>query len=95
MIRHIVLIRLNQAATPEAVQQIHAALHALDAPGRTSFTMGPDLGLLPGNMDVAIVTDFTDAEAFGAYDTDPAHNRIRQEMIGPVAERLERCQFEL
>jgi stress responsive alpha/beta barrel protein len=95
MLRHIVLIRLNQAATPEAVQQIHAALDGLDAPGRTSFTMGPDLGLGPGNMDVAIVADFEDARAFGVYDADPAHDRIRQEMIGPVAERLERCQFEL
>jgi Stress responsive A/B Barrel Domain len=95
VIRHIVLIQLNDTATPEAVEGIHDALTALVAPGRTSFTMGADLGLRPGNMDVAIVADFEDAEAFGAYDRDAAHDQIRRKMIAPVSSRLERCQFQI
>jgi len=95
VIRHIVLARFNQSATPAAVEDIRAALAGLAGPGRTSFTMGPDLGLRPGNMDLAIVADFIDTDAYAAYDTDPEHDRIRRELIAPIVERLERCQFEL
>ena len=95
MIRHIVLLRLNAAATAERVAEIRAELAGLDCPGRTTFTMGPDLGLRPGNMDLAIVADFESREAFAAYDVDPEHDRIRRDLIAPVAERLERCQFQL
>ncbi len=95
MIRHIVLIRLNESATPAGVERIRAELAGLTCAGRTSFTMGPDLGLRPGNMDVAIVADFEDAAAYAAYDCDPDHDRVRRELIAPVAERLERCQFEI
>ena len=95
MLRHIVLFRLNASATPARVEEIRSALAGLACPGRESFTMGPDLGLRPGNMDLALVADFTDLAAFAAYDRDPEHDRIRRELIAPVAERLERCQFEL
>jgi hypothetical protein len=95
MIRHVVMFRLNESATPEAVECIRAALAALPAPGRTAFTMGPDLGLHPANMDVALVADFEDADAFAAYNVDPEHDRIRKDLIAPVTERLERCQFTM
>ncbi|MGH9126127.1 MAG: Dabb family protein [Acidimicrobiales bacterium] len=95
MIRHIVLMATNEASTPEAVAEVRAALATLDAPGRASFTMGPDLGLRPGNFDVALVADFEDEAAFLAYDADTEHDRIRREMIAPITVRLERCQFHL
>ncbi|HEX3425072.1 MAG TPA: Dabb family protein [Acidimicrobiales bacterium] len=95
MIRHILLIRCNDATTPEVVAQIQAALKALPCPGRLSFSMGPDLGLRPGNMDLAMVADFADAASYTAYDQDEEHGRIRRELIGPIAERVERCQFEI
>lgn len=95
MIRHILLIRCKDSVSPEVVAPIRAALEALDCPGRLSFTMGPDLGLRPGNMDVAMVADFADLASYTAYDQDEEHGRIRREMIAPIAERLERCQFEL
>jgi hypothetical protein len=37
--------------------------------------IGSDLGLREGNSSFAIVADFTDADAYRAYDLDPAHNR--------------------
>ncbi len=95
MIRHILLCRLDPAATADGIARIRSELAALDCPGRTSFTMGRDLGLRPGNMDLAIVSDFESREAFAAYDVDPEHDRIRRDLIAPLAERLERCQFEL
>lgn len=95
MIRHIVLLELNDAATPERIAEIDRQLTALACPGRTAFAMGVDLGLREGNMDLAIVCDFTDADAFGAYDTDGEHNRIRADLIAPITVRVERSQFEL
>jgi hypothetical protein len=95
MIRHIVLFKLNASATPEAVEQIRAELAGLSCPGRHGFTMGPDLRLRDGNMDLALVADFDDLEAYRAYDTDAEHERIRRDLIAPVAERIARCQFQL
>jgi hypothetical protein len=46
-------------------------------------------------MDLAIVCDFTDADAFRAYDADGEHNRIRADLIAPLTTRVERSQFEL
>jgi hypothetical protein len=94
MIRHVVTFRLNAAATAEAVERIRSELAGLPCPGRIAFTMGPDLGLRPGNLDVALVADFVDLEAYQAYDADAEHDRIRRELIAPVSERIERCQFE-
>lgn len=95
MLRHVVLFQLNESASPERVEAIRAALGRLDCPGRMAFTMGADLGLRDGNMGLALVADFVDADAYRAYDTDADHDRIRRELIAPIAERLERCQFEI
>jgi hypothetical protein len=95
MIRHVVLFQFADRATPEQLEEIRARLAQLDAPGRTAFAMGPDLGLRDGNMQVAMVADFTDVEAYQAYDADADHGWIRSHLIAPIAERLERCQFEV
>ncbi|MDP9075150.1 MAG: Dabb family protein [Actinomycetota bacterium] len=95
MIRHVLLVRCNRDATPERIDEIRARLAGLDCPGRTRFTMGTDLGLRPGNMDFAMVADFADVEAFAAYERDAEHDVIRRELVAPIAERSERCQFEL
>jgi hypothetical protein len=95
MIRHILLVRCNHTATPDKLEEIRMALAGLDCPGRTNFSMGPDLGLRPGNMDLAMVADFDDEQAFAAYNDDPEHDRIRKELIIPVSERFERCQYQI
>ena len=95
MIRHILLVRCNHTATPDKLDEIRMALAGLDCPGRSHFSMGPDLGLKPGNMDVAMVADFDDEPAYQAYDRDPEHDRIRQQLIIPIAERFERCQYRI
>jgi hypothetical protein len=95
VIRHIVLLRLNDSATTAQVDDIKAQLLALPGPGRIAYTMGPDLGLRGDNMDVAIVGDFEDVDAYMAYDRDPEHDRIRRELIAPIVSHIERCQFEI
>jgi len=95
VIRHIVTFRLNATATAEAVERIRSELARLTCPGRVAFTMGPDLGLHHGNLDLALVADFVDLDAYRAYDADAEHDRIRRELIAPISERIERCQFQL
>jgi hypothetical protein len=95
VIRHVVLFRLNESATTERVAQICSELTGLACLGGTAFTVGADLGLRPGTMDLAVVADFESVEAFTAYDQDAEHDRIRRELIAPIAERIERCQFEV
>ena len=57
-------------------------------------SLGDDLGLCEGNWGFAIVADFTDAEAYPAYDQDPVHNHARAGLI-PLTERIARIQFEM
>jgi hypothetical protein len=90
-----VLFRLNESATPERVAQICSELAGLNCPGRTAFTIGTDLGLRPDNMNLALVADFDSVEAFAAYDQDDEHGRIRRDLVAPVTDQIERCQFEL
>ena len=95
MIRHVLLVRCNAAATPQRIEEIRLALAGLACPGRRSFSMGVDLGLRPGNMDLAMVADFDDERAFRLYDDDAEHDRIRKELIIPIAGGLERCQYQI
>ncbi|MEA2640914.1 MAG: hypothetical protein QOF51_2308 [Chloroflexota bacterium] len=71
------------------------AMKGLRVPGLIQLTIGRDLGLRAGNANVAIVSDLTDEAAYLAYDADAEHNRVRRELVAPIVERIERCQFEL
>jgi hypothetical protein len=46
------------------------------------------------NWSFAIVADFTDAEAYRAYDHDPEHNQARAGLIR-LTEQIARIQFEM
>jgi hypothetical protein len=93
MIRHVVLIRFEAGVEPGRVEGIMSALKAMRGPGMTGYSIGTDLGLRPGNTDLAIVADFADEESFARYDADAEHNRIRRDLIAPIAASVERCQF--
>jgi hypothetical protein len=95
MIRNVVVAALKDGISTEAVQAVVSALNALRTPGMVQMTVGPDLGLRAGNAGVAIVSDFVDAAAYQVYDADLEHNRIRRELVAPIVERVERCQFQV
>lgn len=95
MIRNVVLVRLRPGEWGAQVAELQRSLAALPCPGMTGFSMGGDAGLREGNMDLAIVSDFVDEHAYREYDADPEHNRLRRELLGPIAEHVERCQFSL
>lgn len=93
MIRNVVLIRCKPGTVSQDLGRLEAALRAIDFPERTNFSMGEDLGLRDGNMSVAILADFPDESAYRRFDANDEHNRIRRELIQPIAEVVERCQY--
>jgi hypothetical protein len=95
MVRNVVLIRCKPGIGSEQIEALEAALRAIDFPERTNFSMGEDLGLRDGNMSLAIVADFSDEDAYRRFDAEEEHNRVRRELLAPIAESVERCQYRV
>ena len=57
-------------------------------------SLGRDIGLRAGGWSFAIVNDWTDADAYRAYDVDDEHNRYRKLLADNCAE-IARVQFEI
>ena len=94
MIRNVVLAKLKPGVSREQLDEMIETLRAMKTPGMISITAGRDLGLRDGNWDIAVITDLQDEASYRVYDADPEHNRIRREVIAPLVERIERCQYE-
>jgi hypothetical protein len=95
MVRTIVLVKFRPGTTQAQIDAITSAVKAMEIPGLINLSFGTDLGLREGNMSFAAVFDFEDEDAYRAYDRDEEHNRIRRELLAPIAERAERCQYRL
>ena len=46
---------------------------------------GPDLGLVEGNFEFAVVADFDDLEGYQVYRDNPEHREIIGKFIQPIA----------
>ena len=61
--------------------------------------LGPEAvvarGLLDGAMDLAIVTDYDDEDAYRRWLAHPEHARVRAELLAPLIGRRERCQIRI
>ena len=78
MIRHIALFKLAPeaaASQSDNVSRMRERLQALVGvvPGLRSMTVEPEVGLTPGNWDLALISEHDDAAAFEAYQVHPAH----------------------
>jgi Stress responsive A/B Barrel Domain len=85
---------LRRAKTPPPSRKPQQAFLDLNCPGTLSYVIGDDLGLRDGNWSFAIVADFSDADAYRAYDQDEEHNRARAGLL-PMTEAIARVQFEM
>ena len=45
--------------------------------------LGRDIGLVDGAMDLAIVTDYDDEDAYRRWFGHPEHARVRAELLTP------------
>lgn len=94
MIRNVVLAKLVADHDVDEVRDIQDGLRTLNLPGTESYTIGSDAGLREGNWDFVIVADFTDVDAYRAYDANDAHNALRAR-LAPMIDQIARAQFEI
>jgi hypothetical protein len=97
MIRHVVLRRFVDAATPEQIAAIERNTRALDSiDGIRSITAGPNLGLSPKDEGLRHVTlvDADDEAALRRFITDPRHVEAAA-YSGPLTERAVIVDVEL
>jgi len=93
MLRNVVMIRFKPGTSDAQIDAVRAALEAIDFPDRTNLSIGRDAGLRAGNMDFVALADFLDEDSYRRFDADEEHNRVRRELIAPIAESVERCQY--
>jgi Stress responsive A/B Barrel Domain len=95
MIQTILLFTLRPGVTDEHVEALRAGLAAIAFDGRHNMRLGRDIGLLDGTMDLAIVADYDDEDAYRRWFAHPEHARVREELLAPIVDRRERCQIRI
>jgi len=93
MIRNVVVGRVRPDVPREQLEEALAAIAALQPDGCLDMRLGVDAGLREGNWSFSITADFTDEDAYRAYDLEDEHNRIRRELFAPICEDIVRVQF--
>jgi stress responsive alpha/beta barrel protein len=96
MLRHVNLLTWKGGTTETGIEALGAELVKMrdEIPEVRDLSFGPDLGLMEGNVDYAIVEDFDDAEAFRRYTAHPAHARMVTEFLRPILASRQAIQFE-
>ena len=95
MIRNVVLMKFKAGTTPEQVERLKNELQGMQIPGMLNVSTGSDAGLREDNMDLGLVIDLEDEDAYKIYDEDAEHNRIRRDLVKPIVERIERIQYRV
>lgn len=93
MIRSVVLFSVKHGTRPEQLAEIERAMQAITFEGCLRWELVRDLGLREGSVPYAFIAEFVDEAAYRAYDTHGEHNRIRRELLAPIAEKIERFQY--
>ncbi|MBA3801293.1 MAG: oligoribonuclease [Acidimicrobiia bacterium] len=94
-VRHVVLFRWVDDATPEQIATVKSALASLPLliPEISGYRVGADLGLAGDNAQFAVVGDFADEEAWTTYRDHPEHQKIIAELIRPLVAQRWAVQF--
>lgn len=96
MIRHVVLFTWTDGMTEEMERQFAAELTALARKlGVPSYHAGPDVGLVEGNFDFAVVADFDDAESYLVYRDHPEHQDIIGRLSRPNTKSRASVQYAI
>ena len=97
MLRHVVLFTWTEDTDQATRDTTIAALRRLpeEVGGMTSFAVGPDAGLVEGNVHAALVADFPDADAYRTYAGDARHLAIIAEHVKPHLAARSAVQYEV
>ncbi|PPE70619.1 Dabb family protein [Caldimonas thermodepolymerans] len=79
MIRHIVMWQLHDPADAPKFKALLDSCKAL-VPGMVEFEVGTRTPGLEANMDVVLVSTFTDKAALDAYQNHPHHKAVGAEL---------------
>jgi hypothetical protein len=96
MIRHIVLLRWNDDASPDDRTQTMDAFRGLAGvvPGARDLRVGPDIAGR-GTFDWSLTCDFASKDDIQAYSVHPAHRAAIDTYIKPhVQPSMEVLDFE-
>ena len=93
---HVVLFRWKPDASPAQIEPVKPALDALATTlsGVVRYSCGSSLGLTETSYDFGVIGIFEDKAAWDAYMSNAEHDRIRQELIFPIAGERAGIQFE-
>lgn len=97
MLRHVVMIRLNDTASEADVSAIVDGLGTLPGliPEIRSYSIGRDAGLAEDNFDLVVVGDFDDEAGYQAYASNADHLAVIGEFIKPFIAGRTAVQYEL
>lgn len=95
-VRHVNLLTWKDGTTQAAIDALGDELLRMrqEIPEVQTLLFGPDLGLMDGNVDFAIVEDFDDADAFRRYLAHPAHDKMVREFLRPILASRQAIQFQ-
>jgi hypothetical protein len=95
MLRHIVLFKWKPDTSPEQIQETEAGFAGMRDSIKVvrSMHFGPDLDLMEGTYDYAMVADFDSEADWRSYRDHPDHIAFFQR-FGHLAAGVARVQFE-
>ena len=93
--RHTLMLRFAEDASEEQKQALNDGLarmpKVMDFIRR--FEFGPDLAVVEGNPDLALVADFDSEEDWRAYQSHPEHLVLLNDLIKPIVVEAIRVQY--
>jgi hypothetical protein len=86
LVEHILLLRVTEQATPEAIGRALDGLRGLKdkIPGIVEVTCGPNFSDRAKGYTHAMVMRFQDRASLQAYGPHPEHQRVVQDLINPI-----------
>jgi stress responsive alpha/beta barrel protein len=95
-LRHVNLLTWKEGTTDADIEALGRELLKMrdEIPEVRALWYGPDLGLMEGNVDFAIVEDFDDTDSFQRYVAHPAHDRMIKDYLRPILASRHAIQLE-
>jgi hypothetical protein len=90
VIRSVIMVDLRPGTTDEQVEAFREALAAVPFERRRAFTFGRDLDLVQNTVDIVMISDFDDEQAYRDWAADEAHRAVSAAFLHPIAERITR-----
>jgi hypothetical protein len=89
------MVDLKPGVTEAQVSALRDALGAIPFERRRSFALRRDLNLVENSVDLVLISEFDDVQAYRDWAVDPAHRAVSAQYLRPIAERITRGQVEV